>query len=465
MKEDKMMQQKANSGFVTFIIIWLGHVVSLLGSELTSFALGVWVFQRTGSATQFALISMFAMLPGILVSPWAGALVDRWDRRKALIMSDTIAACVTLSIAILRFSGRLEIWHIYPAAIINSISGAFFRPAFMASITLLVPKQHYGRANGMMQFGFALAQITAPMLAGVLVLTIQVVGVLFIDFATFLVALAVLLVVRIPRPEAPAEGEAGSGALTQEAAYGWKYIAARPGLLGLLVFFALTNFTLGIVQVLLTPLVLGFADAAALGRVLSIAGIGTLLGGIVMSLWGGPKRRIYGILGFTLLEGMILFLGGLQPSTFLVATAASVFLFSAQIVGGCSQAIWQSKVAPGIQGRVFAIRTMIAWSSLPAAYLVAGPLADYVFEPLRATGGALSGNIGQFIGVGPGRGIGLLYMVLGIFTTLIVGGGYLYPRLRRVELELPDALVEDTPPQVTEDHTTGRAEQVRSPAT
>lgn len=448
-----MRQRSANHRLIVFVAVCLGYVASLLGSQLTSFALGVWVFQRTGSATQFALISMFAMLPGVVISPLAGALVDRWDRRWILILSDTVAALVTLSVAGLLFTNRLEIWYIYLATMINSVSNAFFQPAFTASTTLLVHKRHYGRANGMVQAGSAVAYITAPVVAGALVLTIQLWGVLLIDFATFLVAVISLLMVRIPRPQLSPEGEAEQGLLWQEAAYGWKYITARPGLLGLLVFFAVTNFIRGIVQVLLTPLVLGFADSAVLGRILGAGGVGALLGGIVMSIWGGPRRRMFGILGFTLLQGTILFLGGLQPNALLIATAAAVVFFGSQMIVGCSQAVWQSKVAPDVQGRVFATRIMIAWSSLPAAYLVAGPLADYVFEPLLAVDGPLSGNIGQIVGVGPGRGIGLLYIILGILTVLTVIGGYLYPRLRLVEIELQDAMIEDAPREATEDHT------------
>jgi DHA3 family macrolide efflux protein-like MFS transporter len=443
-----MVQRSVNRGFMVFIIIWLGHVTSALGSQLTSFALGVWVFERTGSATHFALISMFSMLPGILILPLAGTLVDRCDRRKVLILSDTVAALVTLGAAGLLYGDHLEIWHIYLFVMINSLSGAFFQPAFMASITLLVPGQHYGRANGLVQSGFATAQIVAPALAGILVLTVHLWGVLLIDFITFLVAVTVLFLVHIPNPQKVVEGKAGQkGLVKQEAALGWKYIAARPGLVGLLVFFAMTNFSLGIVQVLITPLVLGFANAAVLGRVLSAAGVGTLLGGIVMSAWGGPRQRVYGVLSFTLLQGLILLLGGLRPSALLIAAAAAIVMFSAQIINGCSQSIWQSKTPPDIQGRVFAIRTMIAWSSLPVAYLVAGPAADYVFEPLLTADGSLASSVGQIIGVGPGRGIGLLYIVLGTLVTLAVSVGYLHPRLRLLESELPDAVVKDVPPQ------------------
>ncbi len=441
-----MTQQGQNSKFKTFVIIWIGIVITAFGTELTTFAFGVWVYQRTGLATQFALISVFAVLPSIVISPWAGALVDRWDRRWVLIISDAVAAVGTLIAAGLLFADRLEVWHVYLITVVNSICGAFFQPAFAASTTLLVPKEHYSRASGMMQSGFAAARIISPMLAGVLVLTIQMRGVLLIDFVTFVIAIIILFMIRIPDPSAVIDRKSKQEPLGEEAAYGWQYIVARPGLFALLVFFAITNFTLGIVQVLIAPLTLSFADAAVLGRVSSTAGIGALLGGIVMSIWGGPKRRVYGVLGFTLLQGMILFLGGWQPSALLIAVAAAIFIFSSQVINGCSQAIWQSKVAPDVQGRIFAIRSMIAWSSLPVAYIVAGPLADYVFEPLLAVGGSLSGSIGQIIGVGPGRGIGLLYIVLGVFTTLAVIVGYLYPRLRLVELEIPDALVEKTEP-------------------
>lgn len=163
-----------------------------------------------------------------------------------------------------------------------------------------------------------------------------------------------------------------------------------------------------------------------------------------MSLWGGPKRRIYGILGANLLMGAVLFLAGLPPSTFILGAAAFLFFFSSPITNGCSQAIWQSKTAPDVQGRVFAVRRMIAWASLPFAYLAAGPLADRIFEPLMAEGGLLADSVGQIIGIGVGRGIGLIFIILGFIILFAVLAAYLNPRLRRVEIELPD-LIADKP--------------------
>ncbi|HLE72831.1 MAG TPA: MFS transporter [Anaerolineales bacterium] len=430
-------------GFRSFLLIWFGQVISLTGSGLTGFALGVWVFQRTGSATAFALISLFTTLPGIVFSPIAGALVDRWDRRGAMILSDAGASLCTFGMALLLLDNRLEVWHIYLAMGISSTFSAFQWPAYSAATTLLVPKQQYGRASGMVQMGEAIAQIASPVMAGALVGLIQVKGVILTDFATFLFAVLTLLAVRIPRPNTTVEGMAGQGSLLREAAYGWTYITARPGLLGLLLFFAATNFTSGIVGVLFTPLVLSFSTPAVLGTLLSTGGLGFLAGSLLMSAWGGPKTRVYGILGFSLLQGVMLFTAGLRPNVFILGAAAFFYFFSLPVINGSSQAIWQTKTAPDLQGRVFAVRRMIAWSSLPLAYLIAGPLADRVFEPLMATAGPLAPVFGPVIGAGTGRGIGLLYMVLGLLSLLAFMVGLLYPRLRRVESELPDAVGEE----------------------
>lgn len=438
-----MATTKLAGGMRVFTLIWLGQVISLTGSELTSFALAVWVYQRTGEVTQYALISLFTLLPSIVLAPIAGALIDRWDRRWAMILSDLASGLSTVVIAVLLFMGQLEIWHIYLATGASSILRAFQVPAYATLPALLAPKEQQGRASGMIQIGQAVAQIAAPAVAGVLVLLIGISGVIFIDFVSFLFALATLLVARVPRPPATSDGARGRGSLLRESAYGWHYIVQRPGLLGLLAFFGLTNFVTSLVQVLITPLVLSFASPTVLGSVLSFAGTGMLLGSIAMGVWGGPKRRIHGVLGFSILQGIALLIGGVQQNAAAIAVAAFVFLFGLPIVRGSSQVIWQIKVAPDVQGRVFAVRHMLALSPIPLAFLVAGPLADRVFEPLLATGGSLSGSLGQLYGVGPGRGLGLLFSMLGVVTIIMVIVGYLYPRVRLVEDELPDTIISE----------------------
>ena len=425
-----------------FILIWVGQLVSLTGSGLTGFTLGIWTYQRTGSATQYALIFTFTILPAVIISPFAGSLVDRYDRRRALMLSHLGVGASTLVLALLLVGGRLEIWHIYLATAFQSALNTFQWLALSAAVTLVVPPKHLGRASGMTQLSEAVARIAAPALAGVLLLSVQLSGVLFINCLTSLLAVSTLLLTRIPKPaDSPQDKGGGGSSLRRDMAYGWSYVTARKGLVGLLIFFAITNFLSGTVIVLSTPFILSFASTAVLGVILSIAGVGMLAGSLVMSAWGGPKQRVYGVLGFEMLAGASIVLAGLGTSATLVAVATFVFSFSVAMTLASSQAIWQSKVAPGAQGRVFAVRRMIAWSTLPLAYVMAGPLADKVFVPLLVAGGPLAGTVGRVLGVGPGRGIGLLFVALGTFVVLISAAGFLSPRLRLVEQELPDIVV------------------------
>lgn len=423
-----------------FLIIWLGQLVSLTGSRLTGFAVGVWVYQTTGSATRFALITLATILPGILLAPLAGALVDRWDRRRALILSDAGSGLCTAALGLLIWTGSLEVWHIYLLVLLGSIFDSVQTPAFSASIPLLVPKEQLARATAMNQMASAIARIVAPLLAGVLLEPLGLGGIVAVDLATFGVALATLAVARLPRPPRSAEGEKARGSLRSEVLAGWDYLRLRPGLLSLLVLFAAVNFALGTLQVLVTPMVLSFATAEVLGLVMSVASAGLLAGSLAMSAWGGPRRRISGVFLPMVVQGVILILGGLRPNAVLIGTAAFLFLACLPFVTASSAAIWQSKIPSDLLGRAFAVQRIVAWSSLPLAYLVAGPLSDRVFEPLLAPGGALAGSVGAVFGVGPGRGIALLFSVLGVFQLAVLALAYSNPRLRHLEEELPDVL-------------------------
>lgn len=433
-----MAKYAKSQGLKIFFITWFGQIISLIGSELSGFSLALWVYQQTQAATQLVLVSFFASLSSVFISPIAGALVDRWERRWIMILSDSLGALTTLSIALVIDTHTLKIWHIYLATFIISTCGTFTYLAYSASITLLVPKHHLSRASGMVHMGEASAIMIGPMLAGVMVLKLGIHGVLLVDLTTFIFALATLSRVHFPKPATTTKSDLVKESLIRDAFYGFSYIRRYPSLLGLLLFFTINNFFSEIAKVLITPMLLSFASSADLGFTQSFCGIGMLLGSIVMSIWGGPTQRIYGVFCFTILQGLCILSSGLRPFVPLIAVAFFSHFFCFPIIAGCSQVIWQSKVSPEIQGRVFAARRMISWSSLPLAYLLAGPIADYVFEPLLATNGPLVNSVGIVIGVGKGRGIGLLFVVLGIFTVLVVVGGYFYPALREVETELPD---------------------------
>lgn len=452
-----MKNQSSSQGMRTFSVIWLGQLVSTLGSGLTGFALGVWIYQQTHSTILFSLNLLAFAVPNLLVSPFAGALVDRWDRRWVMVMSDTGAGLCTLAVAFLFTSGSLQVWQVIALTALSAAFSTFQWPAYSAATSLLVPKEQLGRAGGMVQIGEAISHLISPALAGALFVTIGLQGVVLVDFATYFFAILTLLLVRIPRPKASAEGQAGKGSLWKEAGFGWTYIVSRAGLFGLLMYFAATNFLSGLIEPLLAPLILDMTSADMLGYLASIVGLGMLAGTLVMSAWGGPKRRIRGLLGFSLVAGVFLTVLGLRPSLPLMAVAGFGMMFAMPIINASSQAIWQSKVALDVQGRVFSVRRMIAWSTLPLAYIVAGPLADKVFKPLLVEGGALTGSLGQILGVGPGRGVGLMFVVIGLLSILVTFLAYMNPHLRNVEDELPDAV------QQSDEHAAQDSSQMETP--
>ena len=425
-----------------FLTIWAGQLLSVTGSGLAQFALGVWVYQTTGSVTQFSLVLLAMVVPQVALAPLIGVLVDRWDRRRAMMLGDTGSAATILAVALLLFTGRLEVWHLFPLLAAGSVFQSVQQLAYSAVTTLLVPKEQFARASGMVQTSEALAMIVAPIGAGFLMAVMRVEGILLIDFVTFSWALILLLLVRVPRPEKSNLGRDTGDSIWRQAALGWTFIRKRRGLLGLLVLFAFANFSVGIVEALGTPMVLDFASPQVLGMIIGVASVGMLLGTIVLTAWGGPKRRMAGVIGFGMVLGLGLTLAGLRPSALPITAAFFIYSASLPFILGCSQAIWQSKTPPDVQGRVFAVRRMVARSTLPLGYLSAGFLADELFEPLLAVGGPLAGSAGVLIGVGPGRGIGLIFVLLGLLVMLAFLASFLYPAIWRVEQELPDAVGE-----------------------
>jgi DHA3 family macrolide efflux protein-like MFS transporter len=427
----------------TFLLIWSGQVISMVGSGLTSFAVGVWLYQQTGQATPLALTYLFANLPRLLLTPYAGSLADRWSRRWVMVLADSGSAMTTLSLVALLSIGELQTWHVYLLVTISSAFSAFQEPAYTASISMLVPKDQLARASGLSQMGQAAEMLISPLLAGLLFGVIGLQGIILVDFVTFFFAVGALLLVDTPQPDVVESGEGKRGKVWRDATFGWNYLRTRPGLFGMLVYFALVNFLLNFSVVLTVPLVLSFGTPGVLGVVQMTAGLGMLAGSIVMSAWGGPRRRILAVIGFITLAGAGLLVAGLRSSALFVGAGMFILLFCIPLASAPSQAIFQTKIAPGVQGRVFAIRSMISRSMMPLAFLLAGPLADRIFEPLMQPGGALATTfLGTFLGSGPGRGIGLMFLLSGLTLLAASLAAYSTPRIRLVESDLPDVLPE-----------------------
>lgn len=428
-------------GMTAFTVVWFGQVLSLLGSAMTAFALTIWAFEETGQATALALVAFFSFGPTVLLSPVAGALVDRWNRRLVMMLSDLAAGVATIVVLVLFATGQLEVWHLYVTGAFAGAFQAFQFPAYSAAVTMMLSKDQYARASGMLSLAQSASGVLAPAAAGALLGPVGIVGILLFDILTFVAAVGTLLFVHIPQPEAAADDEESGSSLWQESVYGFRYIYRRPSLLALQMVFFFMNFISAFTLVLLSPMILARTgnDELLLGAVQSIGAVGGVAGGLVLSAWGGPRRRIHGVLlgmfGASLLGQLPL---GVGRGLLLWGAGNFAINFMIPMLNGSNQAIWQAKVAPNVQGRVFAVRRLIAQITYPLATLAAGPLADYVFEPAMISGGALTGAFGWLVGAGPGAGMGLIVVISGSLGIAVSLGGYLFPVIRNAETLLPD---------------------------
>ena len=424
-----------------FIFIWFGQVVSMLGTGMTQFALTIWAFELTGSATALALVGFFSFAPVIIVSPLAGALVDRWNRKLVMMLSDLAAGLATIITLLLYSTGQLQIWQLCVLGAFTGTFGAFQFPAFSAAMSMMVPKAQYGRANGLISLAEAATSIVAPLMAGILLTVIGISGIMVIDIVTFVFAVGAVALVFIPQPPVSAVGHAARGSLWQESVYGFRYIWERKSLLGVQLTFTISNFFFAIGMVLVAPMILARTDnnQLVLGTVQSFLGIGGVVGAAILSAWGGPRPRIHGVLaGFILSSVFGQALMGAGQTVPVWCLAAFITMFMLPFINASNQSIWQAKVTPDVQGKVFATRRLIAQISGPLGMLLGGVLADRVFEPAMQAGGAMADAFGWLVGTGPGAGMGLILVLSGLLGALAGVVGYAVPRIRNVEVLMPD---------------------------
>ncbi len=423
-----------------FVIVWLGQIVSVLASSMSHFGLTIWMYQQTESATAMGLMQVAFITPFLILSPIAGVMVDRYNRKLMMMVSDLAAIIATGGVFILFAMGRLEFWHLYISAALNGIGNTFQWPAYSAAITTMVPKAQYGRANGLMSLMEAGPGVLAPMLAGALLPLIGLAGILTIDVLTFFFAIGALLFVFVPQPVRTTAGEEGRGSLLHEAAYGFRYIFQRPSLLGLQLVFFFGNLFAGIGFAVLAPMVLArtASNSVVFGMVESAGAIGGVVGGVVMSAWGGLKRRVHGVLGGWILCALPFAFVGIGQGLPLWLPAMFLLSLFGPLVNTSNQAIWQAKVAPDVQGRVFSARRLIAWLTNPISPIIGGTLADFVLEPAMRSESGLASLFGWLVGTGPGAGMGLLIVMCSLLGVLVPVIAYFIPAIRNAETILPD---------------------------
>ncbi|MFE5328303.1 amino acid adenylation domain-containing protein [Embleya sp. NPDC056575] len=423
-----------------FTAVALGQLASITGSALTEFAIPIWIYLRTDSLTRFALFSVLALVPGIVVAPLAGAVVDRNSRRSVMLAADCVAGLVQVTMALLLWSGHLGVGAVYGLLVVLSLTATFQRLAYNSAVPQLVPKRYLGHANGIVQMSTGLAQLVVPLIAVALLAGIGLGGILLIDITTFVIAVTVVAFVPFPDTMAQTRRES----MVKEIANGVRYSMGHAGFRTMLLYFALLNVFLAPMLVLMTPLVLSFGSVHTAGAVGMAAGAGALLGGLAMGVWGGPRhRRMHGILVATVLIAVFAFLAGLRPSPVLVGISFFGVFFGLSLLNGIYATIIQVKVPQRFHGRVIALNTMVAWSTLPLGFGVIAPLSVHLLEPLLRPDGALASSVGRVIGVGEGRGTGFLYLICASAMILLALASFRHRVVSRFDDEVPDAMPDD----------------------
>jgi MFS family permease len=424
----------------TFIIIWLGQMVSAIGSRMTVFALTLWAWKLTGSATTLALVSFFFLAPTIAIAPFAGVIVDRSNRKGLIMLGDTVAGLSTLAILLLHLGGNLQIWHLYLIVAINGLFNQLQVLAYEVSIPMLVSKQHYTRAVSMGSLLGYGPEIVGPALAGVLYYVIGFTGILLIDLISFAIAIGTVFVVHIPQPPISEMGRQSRASIQQELIFGFRYIFARKSLLALLLLVSLFCFAHDIGDSLYSAMILARtgSNAEVLASLEAAAGVGGVTGALLLSTWGGHKRRTHGLLLGMVGAGLSKIVFGLSQTPLIWIPAQFCSSLNFPLMYSCDRAIWLTKVEPDLQGKVFATHITLSRLTPAIGRLMAGPLADYLFEPAMKPEGIFAPIFGGIFGTNPGAGMALLYVLCALCMLLVGLVGYAFPVLRHVEDIVPD---------------------------
>ncbi|MEU3555168.1 non-ribosomal peptide synthetase/MFS transporter [Streptomyces fragilis] len=437
--QDAAPADTVRPGMGRFLTIAAGQQLSLIGSALTGWALPITVLMDSGSIAQFSTLAVLN-LAGLLLSPLAGAIVDRGSRRKVILLADVASTVVTAVLAALVLSGGLQQWHTYVLVAGLSVTSTFQRLAFGSAVPQLVPKHFLGHAIGVTQLTNGVAQLVVPLVAAGLLSLIDLGGIVLIDVASYAFAIVTVALVRFPntlpwRPREP---------LTTEMAKGFSYTWRDRGLRSMLGFFAVLNLFLSPLMLLVSPLVLSFAGLTEVGTVSVVSGLGVLLGGATMAVWGGPSgNRFRVVLVTTVCMAAGGLLVGLRPSLVTVGVGAFALTFFLTLMNSVYTTIVQLKVPFRYHGRVFALNTLVAWSTLPIGMGLIAPLGSGLFDRLLTDDGALASTAGLLVGTGPGRGIALMFVLCSAAMALVVAGALRIPRLRHFDTEMPDAVPDD----------------------
>lgn len=394
-----------------FLMLWSGELISSIGSGMTAFALSVYVYQTTGSATYVSLITLLAYLPTILLSPLGGVLADRYDRRLLMIIGDLFSGLGLAYVLWNIQAGSDSMLPIFIGVTFNAVFVALLEPSFKATITELLTEEEYARASGMVQIAGNAKFLISPALAGILLAVADIRLILLLDIGTFLITVTTVAIVRKSVGKAVKKEKQSIG---REMKLGFAEINKNKGIRTLVILMAFVCFFVGILQTLTSPMVLAVSDAGTVGVMESICAVGMLLGSVFIGIVGIKKNYSTVLCVAGIFSGIFIALAGVNKSIFVTGAGVFLFFLVLPFMNTSADVLIRKNIPNEIQGRVWGIISLLSQTGTVLAYALSGVLADYVFEPLLSDNGILADSIGVLIGTGTGRGIGFMLVLSGI---------------------------------------------------
>ncbi|UZN02613.1 MFS transporter [Cellulomonas sp. S1-8] len=425
-------------GFRAFLLIWMAQMIARIGNGLTAFGLGVHVYQETRSSTAVAVVTLAAFLPGLLLTPFAGVLADRFDRRLLMILGDTLSAVGLVLLLIAMSTGYGSVPVICACVALSSVFTSVMDPAYRATVSDLLTPEQYARAGGMVQLAGASQFLVSPAIAGVIMVASDIQTVIAIDLATMVVTVGVMLLVwrTVPgrgRASSHDDGVTTPTGFWEDFRFGVAFLARHRAVTAMMLLVTLVTFCMGFLQTLLTPMVLDLADEEALGVVRSVAAVGMIVASIAISVLGMGTRHRASMASALAVGGVVVAGMGTTQNVLLIGGFAFIFFMTLPVLNTSVEVLVRSAIPNATQGRVWGLVGLISQLGYIAAYAVSGLLADYVFNPLLVPEGALAPTLGRVVGVGESRGIGLMFVIVGLLLVVMAVVIYRVKSIRTIE--------------------------------
>ncbi|MHB8061306.1 MAG: MFS transporter [Ruminiclostridium sp.] len=411
-----------NSGksFGKFLLLWSGELISAIGSGLTSFGLGVYVFEQTGKASAMALVTLLAFMPSLLLSAVAGVLADRYDRRLLMVLGDSLSGVGLVFILICMLRGEAQLWQICVGVTISSVFSSLLDPAYKATITDLLTKEQYTKASGLVQVAGSAKYLISPIIAGFLLTVSDIKLLLAVDICTFFVTVASTLIVRNGLASKRFEQ---AGSFIREFKDGWGAVSEKRGVLVLVIMTSVMTFFLGFIQTLSMPMILAFSDSSSLGMVETIAASGMLVTSVIIGILSIKRGYAKILLVSLFCAGIFMAAFGLRENIILICVSGFLFFAMLPFANTSLDFLIRTNIENSVQGRAWGLIGVISQLGFVVAYSLSGVLADYIVTPMLLDGGRLAHSVGKIIGIGSGRGTGFLIIIAGVLlcvTSVIV---------------------------------------------